>query len=148
MCTAVLIGWDPANPPPSPPLHLGSYWRAFLVSQDRRHLFVTPCLNASIFMPSYYTCTICNGFNPFLNHQTRAPVLPFNCHCNKDPLKVDGNEKLGGFCMALWRSRVILNLNVSFLCKTHYFLFRLLQLYKKVLSRQIGEAGSKCSSQL
>jgi hypothetical protein len=27
--------------PPSP--HLGSYTRALLVSQDRRHLFVTPC---------------------------------------------------------------------------------------------------------
>jgi hypothetical protein len=28
-------------PPPNPP-HLGSYTRALLVSQDRRHLFVTP----------------------------------------------------------------------------------------------------------
>jgi hypothetical protein len=44
---------------------------------------------------------------------------------NKKGLKVDGNEKLGGpkrrqqlnFSPALWRSRVILNLNVSFLCK-------------------------------
>ncbi len=40
-------------------------------------------------------------------------------------LKVDGNEKLGSskgrqqlnFSPALWRSRVILHLNVSFLCK-------------------------------
>jgi hypothetical protein len=40
-------------------------------------------------------------------------------------LKVDGNEKLGGpkrrqqlnFSPALRRSRVILNLNMSFLCK-------------------------------
>jgi hypothetical protein len=30
----------PRKPPP--PLHLGSYTRV-LVSQDRRHLFVTPC---------------------------------------------------------------------------------------------------------
>jgi hypothetical protein len=31
--------------PPSPsPRHLGSYTRALLVSQDRRHLFVTPWL--------------------------------------------------------------------------------------------------------
>jgi hypothetical protein len=30
------------NPPPIPP-HLGSYTRALLVSQIRRHLFVTPC---------------------------------------------------------------------------------------------------------
>jgi hypothetical protein len=29
------------NPPP-PPQHLGSYTRALLVSQDRRHLFVKP----------------------------------------------------------------------------------------------------------
>ncbi len=41
LCTALLIGWDPATPPPLPP-HLGSYTRALLVSQDRRHLFVTP----------------------------------------------------------------------------------------------------------
>jgi len=48
-------------------------------------------------------------------------------------LKVDGNEKLGGpkrrqqlnFSPALWRSRVILNLNVSFLCKTQIFPFPL-----------------------
>ncbi len=32
----------PRNPPPAP--HLGLYTRALLVSQDRRHLFVTPCL--------------------------------------------------------------------------------------------------------
>ncbi len=50
--------------------------------------------------------------------------------------------------MALWRLGVILNLNVSFLCKTQYFPFRLLQLFKQALSRRIGEAGSKCSSQL
>ncbi len=54
------------------------------------------------------------------------------------PLKVDGNEKLGGpkgrqqlnFSPALWRSRVILNLNVYFICKIHYFRFRLLQLFE------------------
>jgi len=33
MCTAVLIGWDPATP--------------HLVSKDRRHLFVTSCLQSS-----------------------------------------------------------------------------------------------------
>jgi len=38
--TAVLIGRDPATPPLSP--HLGSNTRALLVSQERRHLFVTP----------------------------------------------------------------------------------------------------------
>ncbi len=40
MCTAVLIGWDPATP--SLPPHWDSYTRALLVSKDRRHLFVTP----------------------------------------------------------------------------------------------------------
>jgi hypothetical protein len=40
MCTAVLIGWGPNTPPPP---HFGLiYARALLVSQDRRHLFVTP----------------------------------------------------------------------------------------------------------
>ncbi len=43
LCSAaVLIGWSPATPPPLTP-HLGAYTRALLVSQDRRHLFVTPC---------------------------------------------------------------------------------------------------------
>jgi hypothetical protein len=37
MCTAVLIGRDPAIPP-----HRDSYTRSLLVSKDRRHLFVTP----------------------------------------------------------------------------------------------------------
>jgi hypothetical protein len=36
LCTAVLIGREPAIPPH--PTHLGSYSRALLVSQDRRHL--------------------------------------------------------------------------------------------------------------
>ncbi len=36
------IHWlRPRNPPPP---HLGSYTRTLLVSQGRRHLFVTPCL--------------------------------------------------------------------------------------------------------
>ncbi len=47
MCTAVLIGWDPATPPP-PPSHLGSCTRLLLVSQDRRHFFVTPWLEVSL----------------------------------------------------------------------------------------------------
>ncbi len=51
MCTAVLIGWDPAPPPP----HLGSYTRALYiwVSQDRRHLFVTPALDAWLWTLSW-----------------------------------------------------------------------------------------------
>jgi hypothetical protein len=42
LCTA-----ETTLPPPLPP-HLDSYTMALLVSQDRRHLFVTPC----IFTPS------------------------------------------------------------------------------------------------
>jgi hypothetical protein len=65
--TAVLIGWDPATPPPPhtgnmrqkpgssplrgeappPPPSLGSSTRALLVSHDRRHLLVTPCLRVT-----------------------------------------------------------------------------------------------------
>ncbi len=45
-------------------------------------------------------------------------------------LKVDSNEKreLLNFCLGLWRSRVIFNLNMLIPCKTPYFCFRLLQL--------------------
>jgi hypothetical protein len=42
---AVLIGLDPTTPPLPP--YLGSHTRALLVSQDRRHLFVTPCVKGS-----------------------------------------------------------------------------------------------------
>jgi len=42
LCTAVLIGWDFASPPFT--RILGSYTRALLVCQDRRHLFVTTWL--------------------------------------------------------------------------------------------------------
>ncbi len=45
LCSAVLIDWEPATPPLPP--HFGSYTRALLVSQDRRHFFVTPWLNLS-----------------------------------------------------------------------------------------------------
>jgi hypothetical protein len=44
LSTAVLIGWDPATTPLPP--RLGSYTRALLVSQDWRHLYVTPWLPA------------------------------------------------------------------------------------------------------
>ncbi len=49
MCTAVLISWEPALPPPLHPPHLGSYTRALVVSRNRRHLFVTPCLSLRLF---------------------------------------------------------------------------------------------------
>ncbi len=45
MCTAVLLGWDPATPPfpPTPAFGL-IFTRAQLVSQGKRHLFVIPWL--------------------------------------------------------------------------------------------------------
>ncbi len=46
MCTAVLIGRDPATTPIPP--HLDSYTRALLVSKDRRHLFVTLCYSSTM----------------------------------------------------------------------------------------------------
>ncbi len=45
--TSVLIGWDLATPPLNP--HLSLYTRALLVSQDRKHLFVTPCFWISLY---------------------------------------------------------------------------------------------------
>jgi hypothetical protein len=41
-CTAVLIGWDPATPPPLSPTFELIYEGA--IGQDRRHLFETPWL--------------------------------------------------------------------------------------------------------
>ncbi len=57
MCTAVLTAETP-HPHPHPP-HLGAYTRALLVSQNRRHLFVTPWLipNLPVFnclLTSYF----------------------------------------------------------------------------------------------
>jgi hypothetical protein len=37
------------------PMHLGSYTRALLVSQDRQHLFVTPCCNYAKYTVFKYT---------------------------------------------------------------------------------------------
>ncbi len=55
MCTAVLIGWDPATPPPP---HLDSYTKALLVNKDRRPLFVILGVSLS---SSYWTKGL---FNP------------------------------------------------------------------------------------
>ncbi len=62
LCTAVLISETPQHPLPS---HLDSNTRALLVSQDRRHLFVTPWLvylkvhkNENFFGFDFEFCTI------------------------------------------------------------------------------------------
>ncbi len=46
LCTAVLIGWDPATPPF---VRIYAHTRALLVSQDRRHLIVTPWLETTTY---------------------------------------------------------------------------------------------------
>ncbi len=46
MCTAVPYSLAETPQLPIPP-HLGSYTRVLLVSQNRRHLFVTPCVPLS-----------------------------------------------------------------------------------------------------
>ncbi len=61
MWTAVLIGWGPKPDPPPTPIspHFGSYTRALLVSQDRRHLFVTPLFWAVIYVKNQVTSNSC-----------------------------------------------------------------------------------------
>ncbi len=55
MCTAVLIGWDPATP--SLPPHLDSYYEGvLLVSKDRRHLLVTPWVAVTIYVKTTVHC--------------------------------------------------------------------------------------------
>ncbi len=49
MCAAVIIGWDPTILPIPP--HLDSM-RTVLISQDRRHLLVTPCMHPTSLPPT------------------------------------------------------------------------------------------------
>ncbi len=84
MCTAVLIGSDrPRNPPP----HLGSYTRALLVSQDRRHLFVTPWLAISYLFLDFYW-SHCNGDSAyiFLFWELRGLSPNFHIHVSVSDL--------------------------------------------------------------
>jgi hypothetical protein len=62
MCTAVLIGWETPRPPPYP-LHLGSYTRALLVSQDVNDI--------SLWPPSLedFTCKIKNSVKENLQNR-------------------------------------------------------------------------------
>jgi hypothetical protein len=52
---AVLIAAEAPQPPPP---HLGSYRRALLVGQDRRHLFVTPCIPITYSSVGAHICVI------------------------------------------------------------------------------------------
>ncbi len=52
--------WLRSRTPPLPfPSHLGSYTRALLVSQDRRHVFVTPCYQ--VLHSNRYWDTFCEN---------------------------------------------------------------------------------------
>ncbi len=78
MCSAVLIGWDPATPP-SPRIWAHVCTRALLVSQDRRHLFVTPCLPQSAVLPSW----VCFFYSLFAVYRylCSLPFLPASICC-------------------------------------------------------------------
>ncbi len=70
MCTAVLIDWDPATPP-SPCIWI-RITRALLVSEDRRHLFVTPWTNPSAAVQMLLARDHCLGLKvSWINKQTR-----------------------------------------------------------------------------
>jgi hypothetical protein len=95
LCTAVLIGWDPATLPPPP--HLGSFTRALLVRQDRRHLFVTPCLPETYICPVgwcegllialFRSCYAQNSNSPSLqNWQIHTPAIPSEENCSQSTI--------------------------------------------------------------
>ncbi len=117
LCTPVLIGWDPATPPPPPiPPHLGSYTRAQLVGQDRRHLFVTACFQVYV-----WSVHVTNFFlqieaplsdnNNFINFESRKfPDYAFK-FCSK------ANQKL--FCT----THLIQLLNLVPLCQSQRNIF-------------------------
>jgi hypothetical protein len=86
LCTAVLIGRDQQPPPLS--LHSSSYTRALLVSQDRRHFFVTPwtqqreSLRATGQVVFNSVLWIRMGFNADPNPD---PNPPFYLNADPDP---------------------------------------------------------------
>jgi hypothetical protein len=57
MCTAVLYSLA-ETPQPTLPPHLGSYTRALLVSQDRRHICVTPVSTKVWFKFVLHVCAL------------------------------------------------------------------------------------------
>jgi hypothetical protein len=70
----------PRNPP-----HLGSYTRALLVSQDRRHLFVNCDYLLAIFLPPHTAPYISNYGSrrsaPTLQHDVRTVLGIYNAMC-------------------------------------------------------------------
>jgi hypothetical protein len=94
MCTAVLIGRDPATTPHPHPPRIGtrhSYTRTLLVSKNRRHLFVTPMsAGLFVFQSEYYmptapttvsdTSPICAPpMNGIVNQLSAFSIIIFLC---------------------------------------------------------------------
>jgi hypothetical protein len=70
----------PRNSPPQP--HLGSYKRAILVSQQRRHLFVTPWYNQSINHSQRGTTVDYPQAEGYLNNQSNIYRQRYNHSIN------------------------------------------------------------------
>ncbi len=76
LCTAVLIGWDPAIPPLPP--HL-AHWLTLLVSQDRRHLYVTPWFHMSVNLTNEAVLGLLYYDN--WNYNSKGVHCTFQCVC-------------------------------------------------------------------
>ncbi len=69
-------------PPPPFSLHLGSYMRTLLISQDRRHLYVAPLshlcapfLFLSLYFLHFFPCA--NIIFPFIHFTNSLILFPF-----------------------------------------------------------------------
>ncbi len=85
MFTAVPIDWDPATPP-----HSGSYTRALLVSQDRRHLLLSPWayLNREAEREVWRRLVERFGLSGVeANLTPPSPSSPTCLSCTKEPLR-------------------------------------------------------------
>ncbi len=89
LCTAVLIGLDPPRTPRPPPRILGSYTRALLVSQDRRHLFVTSCRRPSQESVSLNLWLPADNFITVPVNRSRWIIQQYPTYCNRFQLASD-----------------------------------------------------------
>ncbi len=89
------------------------------------------------------------NFNNFVGTPLDSRVNIYIHFCLQVHFKVDGNEKLGrskgrqplNFSPALWRLRVILNLNISFLCKQY---ISVSAYYSLIYRRCLDELAKRC----